>query len=142
MPPEPDNQIDELLQAYAKKRREQMGAPPDLHPATRKLLQGEVARTFPKKPSAAESWFSFLKIFWPRIAFATSVLLVLGFGSWSLMKSNRETFAERPTMKLSKLEPGVEEKLRAPDDASAPALNRPVAEAEKKVELGLNQTTR
>ena len=40
--------IEKLLRRYAKKRRDEAGAPPELHPATRRLLQGEVARQFPK----------------------------------------------------------------------------------------------
>ena len=143
MPPEPDNNIDELLQAYAKKRREQMDAQMDVHPATRKLLQGEVARTFPKKPSAVESSFSFLKMFWPRIAFAVSILVVLGIGSFAMLRSNRGTLAERQTMKLSKLEPGAESKARALDESrSVSQLNESIPVAEKKVELGLNQPAR
>src|SRR5436853_263056 len=43
MATEPDNRkIEELLQAYAKKRREEAGAV-ELHPATRNLLQAEPA---------------------------------------------------------------------------------------------------
>src|ERR1051325_7482386 len=40
--------IEKLLRRYAKKRRDEAGAPPELHPATRRLLQGEVARQVPK----------------------------------------------------------------------------------------------
>src|ERR1041385_5051405 len=40
--------IEKLLRRYGKKRRDEAGAPPELHPATRRLLQGEVARQFPK----------------------------------------------------------------------------------------------
>jgi hypothetical protein len=38
--------MDELLRAYAKLRREQADPLPPLHPATRRLLQDEVRRTF------------------------------------------------------------------------------------------------
>ena len=41
---EPEREIEKQLRAYAKERREQAGAPIELHPATRKLLQGEAAR--------------------------------------------------------------------------------------------------
>jgi hypothetical protein len=42
MPEERD--IEKSLRAWAKRRREDAGAPVDLHPATRKLLQDEVSR--------------------------------------------------------------------------------------------------
>ena len=42
--PEPERDIEKTLRAYAKKRREEAGAPAEMHPATRRLLQGEVAR--------------------------------------------------------------------------------------------------
>ncbi len=42
---EPQRDIEKDLQAYKQRRREQAGAPLELHPATRKMLQGEVART-------------------------------------------------------------------------------------------------
>ncbi len=48
MPPDPNDKMDELLKAFAQKRREQSGAPFALHPATRKLLQAEVARLVPR----------------------------------------------------------------------------------------------
>ncbi len=42
---EPQRDIEQDLQAYKQRRREQAGAPLELHPSTRKMLQGEVART-------------------------------------------------------------------------------------------------
>ena len=77
MPDEPNNQIDGLLKAWAKKRRDEAGAPLDLHPATRKLLQVEVARTFPQKNSPTPRRSTWLTILWPRGAFALGVFIVL-----------------------------------------------------------------
>ena len=48
MPPDPNDKMDDLLKAYAARRREQSGAPFELHPATRSLLQGEVAKLAPR----------------------------------------------------------------------------------------------
>ena len=45
---ETERKIEKLLRAYAKKRRADAGDPLKLHPATRRLLQGEVARRKPK----------------------------------------------------------------------------------------------
>src|SRR5712664_201477 len=44
MSTEPERDIEKTLKAYAKKRREEAGAPLEMHPATRRLLQGEVTR--------------------------------------------------------------------------------------------------
>src|SRR6266446_4187730 len=41
---EPERPIEKLLRESAKKRREDAGAPLDMHPATRRMLQGEVSR--------------------------------------------------------------------------------------------------
>ncbi len=48
MATEPERPIEKLLRACAKKRRDELPEPPglELHPATRRLLQGEVARRF------------------------------------------------------------------------------------------------
>lgn len=49
---EPERKIEKLLRACAKKRRADAGQAFKLHPATRRLLQAEVARNTPK-PNAA-----------------------------------------------------------------------------------------
>ena len=78
MPDEPNRSLKEQLTAWARKRREEAGAPFELHPVTRKMLQDEVARTFPKKsdePAAGPAgWW---KMFWPRFALAGSICVAL-----------------------------------------------------------------
>lgn len=66
--------MDELLKAYADKRRQDAGAPLELHPATHRLLQGEVARVYAK--GSTGSWVHRLLLYWPRIAFATACVVV------------------------------------------------------------------
>ena len=41
MPSEPDNKVEELVQTYAQKRRDDAGPSFELHPAIRQLLQGD-----------------------------------------------------------------------------------------------------
>src|SRR6266404_235800 len=53
---EPERPIENLLRAWAKKRRDDAGAPLEMHPATRRLLQGEVARRFAKEPRQPRSF--------------------------------------------------------------------------------------
>ena len=84
--------IEKLLQASAEERRRQAGGPFELHPATRRLLQGEVARQY-GAPNAAKAplrpWFQF----WPRLAWSLGTFLVLGMAAlitWQSHQSDRE----------------------------------------------------
>ncbi|PYJ87864.1 MAG: hypothetical protein DME22_00160 [Verrucomicrobia bacterium] len=97
MPDEPNRNVEDQLKTWAQKRREEAEAPFELHPATRKMLQDEVARTFPKKSGVAADvgrqatlgeanhpppyvggyaggW---LKMFWPRFALVGSLCVAL-----------------------------------------------------------------
>jgi len=78
--------MDDLLKAYAKKRRDEAGEPLEMHPATRRLLQAEAAKLRPKAPEQSKSWFSLLLMFWPRYAFAAALFVVLGLVTWSLFQ--------------------------------------------------------
>jgi hypothetical protein len=64
--PEPNGKMDELLRAYAKKRREQAEPPLQMHPATRKLLQDEVKRTWGAEPAPPRQSWRTLR--WPLLA--------------------------------------------------------------------------
>ena len=83
--------MDDLLKTYAKKRRDEAGAPFEMHPVTRKLLQAEAAKLRPKAPERGLSWFSALLAFWPRYALAATVFVVLGIGAWTFFR-----FEEQP----------------------------------------------
>ncbi|HKQ39545.1 MAG TPA: hypothetical protein VJ063_15820 [Verrucomicrobiae bacterium] len=74
MADEPNKQMDETLKAYAAKRRQETGAPLELHPATRQMLQAEVARAY--KQTREGSWLQRLIAFWPRVAFATACVAI------------------------------------------------------------------
>ena len=78
MPSESDHKMEELLKAYANKRREEAGARFDLHPATRKRLQAEVARRRTVRASEPFSLLDLVVRFWPRLVLAASTLAVLG----------------------------------------------------------------
>jgi len=76
---DPDRPIEKLLRRYAKKRRDEAGVPLELHPATRRLLQGEVARQLPKadgkeKHSFAD-WLAALRRRWVYATAASAVLI-------------------------------------------------------------------
>ena len=74
-----DRPIEKLLRRYGKKRRDDAGTPLELHPATRRLLQGEVARQFRKDPPGATP-FSFAQIWqsWRlQLAWAVPLLVMV-----------------------------------------------------------------
>ena len=79
--------IEKLLRGYAKKRRADAGAPGELHPATRRLLQGEVARQFRQEaPGGVPASFArLLKGWWPRLAWAVPLLVLVAVGLWRLL---------------------------------------------------------
>jgi hypothetical protein len=78
MSQEPNN-VEQLLRRYSKERREQAGGF-TLHPATRNLLQGEVARELGgKKGGAAPPAQSSFSI-WRGPVLASAFVLILGAG--------------------------------------------------------------
>ncbi len=97
MPSEPDNKMDELLKAYAKKRRAETGG--EMHPATRRLLQAEVAKLRPAPAPERKSWLALLGMYWPRVAVAAAVVAVGGIAMMSLFPPPSE---KQETMFLAK----------------------------------------
>src|SRR5882757_73239 len=77
---EPERKIEKLLRAYAKKRRAGAGDAFKLHPATRRLLQAEVARNQPK-PDGDETDVSLWELFRRQWAFLTVFALMVFFGA-------------------------------------------------------------
>src|SRR5688572_3433962 len=129
MPSEPDNRMDDLLKTYAKKRRDEAGEPLDLHPATRRLLQGEVAKLRPASIQKPRPWFTFWLAYWPQLGAAASILLVLGVGYRVLLQEQvspvaTEHFAKRQS-------PAAEAESLDRLSRPAPAVDSP-AKAEKQ----------
>jgi prepilin-type processing-associated H-X9-DG protein len=75
---EPERHIEKLLRAYAKKRRAQTGDPLKLHPATRRLLQGEVARHAPQ-PDEEDASLTLWELFRRRWALLAGFVCVIFF---------------------------------------------------------------
>src|SRR5258707_1246219 len=105
MPLEPDNQIERVLKAYAKKRREEAGASFDMPAATRRLLQTEVARQRPKPDAGSPSFLQLLVSFWPRAAFAAALLVVLGLLIWvaAPVQNSRQELAKNVSQRVENL---------------------------------------
>ena len=91
MPSESDQtKIEELLKSYAKKRAEDGGGSAALPPATRRLLQGEVAKLRREvEASAGRLWIQSLIALWPRLAAAAAMLVMLVTGVWLLLPESQ-----------------------------------------------------
>jgi hypothetical protein len=70
--PEPNKEMDKLLRAYAKKRRQQ--TPPELHPASRKMLQQTVRQTFQSPPQTRATGLAWP---WFRVVLGGGIALIL-----------------------------------------------------------------
>ncbi len=128
MPTEPERDIEKTLRAYAKKRRDDPGAPVEMHPATRRLLQGEVARLRGgKAPDKPNFWAQLFGGSWPRIAINVSIFVVLAATAAVLML---------PSLSRSKMQSRhvlAEYRLRDAEDVNGNrrlALNSPSAPAD------------
>jgi len=74
----PENNTDQLLKACARQRREEAGPPLEMPEATRRVLQAEVTRTFPKSAAAKPpAWLRWFAGFWPRLAFASGLAVLV-----------------------------------------------------------------
>src|SRR5450755_2593706 len=78
---EPERKIEKLLRAYAKKRSGDAGDPLKLHPATRRLLQGEVARRKPKPDADEEASVTLWELFRQRWALLAGFAIIVFFGA-------------------------------------------------------------
>lgn len=87
--PEQPHPAEDKLQRYARERRAAAGDFA-LHPATRRLLQGEVARQFggdtPTRRGGIASWFTG----WRTLAISCGLLAVLGVVTWLLLYRGNE----------------------------------------------------
>ncbi|EEF58039.1 hypothetical protein [Pedosphaera parvula] len=93
MPNEPERDIEKVLKSYAKKRQEDAGASLEMHPATRRLLQSEVARKF-QKAGERSGGLNLFSRFWPRFALGGSIFIVLMIGLWMVISQHPEPKAK------------------------------------------------
>jgi hypothetical protein len=122
---EPERLIEKLLRACAKRRRDAApeGSDFELHPATRRLLQGEVARRFPRRESArsgAAPWWK--AALWPRLVEACVLVALIAVVICLLVPGLR---APKGDARLARNEERLESRLNksspAPVAAPAPA---------------------
>src|ERR1039458_1762958 len=91
---EPERPIEKLLRAAAQKRRDDAGPPFELHPADRRLLQGEVARKFVQPQRQDRSFAELLAQWWPRLAGGVAIFAVLALAVRALLPLPRNDKSE------------------------------------------------
>ena len=89
----PNPKMEEILKAYGRKRQAEAGSSFEMHPATRKLLQDEVKRTFPQfgKRHPARLW----TLLWPRLAFGGALFGIL---MWVVVLAEKKTSSKNITL--------------------------------------------
>lgn len=113
--------VDDQLRAYAAERRRQMSAPLALPPAMRHALLAAVAQHFqsPKRRGISQ-WYAWF-VAWPRVAWATALLVVLAAGGGALwLGSQPQSSAPIQTARQSAPAP-------AGIPSASPALARPTS---------------
>jgi hypothetical protein len=118
---EPERPIESLLRAAAKKRRDESGVPLELHPANRRLLQGEVARKYAKPVSEKRSFAEMFGQLWPRFAGGAAIFAVLALAVYVLVPGPDKG---KPETLLAKNEP-----LLRKDQAKQPLPSQPLVVA-------------
>lgn len=112
--------IEKLLRRAAKKRSDEAGLPPALHPANRRLLQAEVARVHPKPDAPQQSaWTGLWVMLTQRWIYAVGVVVVLTVATIAILPG---LLKSKPELHLAQGLPGLagRELERAESAAMAP----------------------
>ena len=124
---EPERHIEKILRTYAKKRREQAGAPLELHPASRRLLQDEVGRRAQK--SGGDNFLSMaLALLRRKLVLASCVAALLLAGLLLLVPSGRKGSETTLAMERNPRPPTESGSINAPAPASSPAATAPLSQ--------------
>ncbi len=122
--------IEKLLRRHARQRGEEAGAPFSLHPANRRLLQGEVARQFPQPAvEPTESARDFFARLTRRWIYAVGVLVVLGVAAVLILPLLNEP---KPLGRLAQSSPAKETTRN--ESRPAPTVSTPATDARTKQE--------
>ena len=114
--PEPERKIEKLLRAFARRRRADVGEPFQMHPATRNLLQREVAQRAKATPAKENFLARIFSVPRPRLVFAVSVLVVVAIAAGVLLPSLTK---EKQVERLAQIPQGETTLAKAPAEALA-----------------------
>lgn len=121
--------IEKLLRHYAKKRRGDAGEPLAMHPATRRLLQGEVARQFARPRAAGFSLAGFLARWRPGVVYALCALALVAVSVPLLIPVFRKAEPGFDLARAVPAETSADEKLSASRPLTAPVAEADTAQA-------------
>jgi hypothetical protein len=148
--PDPNQKMEDLLRACARKRREEAGAPFELSPDVRARLQEEVRRTLGKPAAAPAPRWGLSLTGWLRLALggAVTVLVILVLRSntpppTSAQKqlAQAEKKAALPVSAPAAKAPAPAAPSRLAEDAKAAPAATPVAPPTANRALALEQPT-
>lgn len=130
--------IEKLLHRYAEKRRDNAGAPPAMHPATRRMLQGEVARRHSRRGKSRKSepttFAEVLKLWRRQLIWAIPVLIVVVVGAWVMIGLNEKPGHEFELAGGSPAPTATPEAVENPFEAlETPAATAPPTPARRPV---------
>jgi hypothetical protein len=125
---EPERPIEKTLRACAKTRGEEAGPPLELHPATRRLLQAEVARKYGSRPPEAGRVLSVFAWLRPRLAWCVGLAMIAAVSAW-LFLPLRTKEQKKVLLASNETAPAAASGTTAPAESSIPATPPPVAEA-------------
>ena len=119
-----ERDIEKQLRGYAEQRRREAGAPLEMHPATRRLLQDEVRRTH-KKPAEATKKTSLFASWWFRIAAGACVVVLAAavfLPALSRSKSKSMRLAQNLGLREKAITGSAQNRPSSPPSENAPAL--------------------
>jgi hypothetical protein len=125
MPDHPHQEIEQRLRAAAETRRRAAGGPFVLHPADRRLLQDEVARTF--TPSAREArppWLAWLFRHRAGLVFYSALALVVMVCVPGMLAPAGQKL-RKPSSPTTASQSGEQPRPQATDKAAPPAVAEP-----------------
>src|SRR5579859_2238953 len=133
---EPERPIEKLLRAGARQRRERAGEGWEIHPATRRLLQGEVARRYPQRDQSKPRRFGWLLGHgWTRPIGAFGAVAIVGALVWISFRSfqpspkSEPLLAKNEEFRRSAAEPVAP--AESPTPNAAPSQIAPLADQAK-----------
>ena len=121
-----ERNIEKQLRAAVEQRRKDAGGKFELHPATRRLLHGEISRLRPTASRARAGWAG---NFWPRLVWGGALFAVLAIGVWQYVDSQRPkniTVAENKPVRRLGESAGYVQSAPVP----APVMAKPAPPAE------------
>jgi hypothetical protein len=123
-----ERDIEKLLRQAAEKRRAEAGAPFELHPADRRLLQGKVRQRWPGRAAAA-SGAAPDRLF-PRLAWSFGLLAVIFLGAFLVLPVMNKAKSKGPMAMATPPQDQDLAKDRAAGATSTLARREPVAAPE------------